>query len=122
MEYVAMATEDTDMKKQQRSQTFSMKSVLEGSWLAEKLNQNKGYVLLGVVVVIFYIANGYSMEKLYREQIVLEKELKELRFESITRAADLMFIRKQSEVIKRIEREGLNLEESKEPPVKLYRK
>ncbi len=33
-----------------------------------------------------------------------------------------MFIRKQSEVIKRIKAEGLNLEESKEPPVKLYRK
>ena len=48
--------------------------------------------------------------------------MKDLRFESLTRAADLMFIRKQSEVIKRIKDEGLDLQESKEPPVKLYRK
>ncbi len=44
-----------------------------------------------------------------------------MRFESITTAADLMFMCKQSEVIKRIKREGMALEESKEPPVKIYR-
>lgn len=51
----------------------------------------------------------------------LEKEVTDLRFESISAAADLMLMRKQSEIIKRIKNEGLALEESKEPPVKLYR-
>lgn len=100
----------------------SVKSVLEGSLLAEKLRQNIWYVLFAAVLGILYITNGYSTEKLHRERIALEKEVKDLRFESLTRAADLMFIRKQSEVIKRIKDEGLDLQESKEPPVKLYRK
>ena len=100
----------------------SVKSVLEGSLLAEKLRQNIWYVLFVAVLGIWYITNGYSTEKLHRERIALEKEVKDLRFESLTRAADLMFIRKQSEVIKRIKDEGLDLQESKEPPVKLYRK
>ena len=100
----------------------SVKSVLEGSLLAEKLRQNIWYVLFAAVLGILYITNGYSTEKLHRERIALEREVKELRFESLTRAADLMFIRKQSEVIKRIKDEGLDLQESKEPPVKLYRK
>lgn len=100
----------------------SVKSVLEGSLLAEKLRQNIWYVLFVAVLGILYITNGYSTEKLHRERIALEKEVKDLRFESLTRAADLMFIRKQSEVIKRIKDEGLDLQESKEPPVKLYRK
>ena len=100
----------------------SVKSVLDGRLLAEKLRRNFGYVLFALVLGVVYITNVYSTERLHRERIALEKEVKDLRFESITRAADLMFIRKQSEVIKRIQHEGLNLEESKEPPVKLFRK
>ena len=100
----------------------SVKSVLDGRLLTEKLRRNFGYVLFALVLGVGYITNVYSTERLHREKIALEKEVKDLRFESITRAADLMFIRKQSEVIKRIQNEGLNLEESKEPPIKLFRK
>ncbi len=100
----------------------SVKGLLEGSLLAEKLRTNIRFVLFATFLGIWYISNGYSTEKLHRERIALEKEVRDLRFESITTAADLMLIRKQSEVIKRIKQEGLTLEESKEPPVKLYRK
>lgn len=100
----------------------SVKGLLEGSLLAEKLRRNIWFVLFVTFLGIWYISNGYATEKLHRERVVLEKEVRDLRFESITSAADLMFMRKQSEVIKRIKNEGLTLEESKEPPVKLYRK
>lgn len=99
----------------------SVKSVLEGSLIAEKLRNNIRFVLFVTCLGIWYISNGYSTEKLHRERVNLEKEVTDLRFESITAGADLMFMRKQSEVIKRIKSEGLTLEESKEPPVKLYR-
>lgn len=112
---------DPDQLKEPKTGA-SVKSVLEGSLLAEKLRRNIWFVLFATLLGILYITNGYSTEKLHRERIALEKEVKDLRFESITKAADLMFIRKQSEVIKRIKNEGLNLEESKEPPIKLYRK
>ena len=100
----------------------SVKGLLEGSLLAEKLRTNIWFVLFATLLGIGYISNGYSTEKLHRERIALEKEVRDLRFESITTAADLMFMRKQSEVIKRIKNEGLTLEESKEPPIKLYQK
>lgn len=100
----------------------SVKGLLEGSLLAEKLRRNIWFVLFVTFLGIWYISNGYATEKLHRERVALEKEVRDLRFESITSAADLMFMRKQSEVIKRIKNEGLTLEESKEPPVKLYRK
>lgn len=99
----------------------SVKGVLEGSLIAEKVRRNMGYVLFVTVLGIVYISNGYSMERLHRERVELERQVSDLRFESITAAADLMFMRKQSEVIKRIKKEGLTLEESKEPPMKLYR-
>lgn len=100
----------------------SVKGILEGSLLAEKLRTNIRFVLFATFLGIWYISNGYSTEKLHRERVALEKEVRDLRFESITTAADLMFMRKQSEVIKRIKSEGLALEESKEPPIKLYKK
>ena len=109
-------TEDVPVeeKRQEEAKTASsVKSVLEGSLLAEKLRQNIRFVLFATFLGIWYISNGYSTEKLHRERV--------LRFESISAAADLMLMRKQSEIIKRIKNEGLALEESKEPPVKLYR-
>lgn len=100
----------------------SMKSMLEGRLLAEKLRNNIHFVLFVTVLGIVYISNGYSTERLHRERTGLEKEVSDLRFESITSAADLMFMRKQSEVFRRVQKEGLTLQESKEPPVKLYRR
>lgn len=114
--------ENTVLNDSSTAQSASMKSVLEGSLLANWFRKNMGYAFCIATLGILYIANGYYMEKLHRERVALEREVKNLRFESITAAADLMFIRKQSEVIKRIKQTGLTLEESKEPPVKLYRR
>ena len=107
--------------REEQNGSSPVKGVLEGKFLAERLTKNIRYVLFVIVLGIFYIANGYSTEKLHRERVALEKEVRDLRFESITAAADLMFRSKQSEVIKQVRKEGLNLEESKEPPMKLYR-
>jgi len=111
---------EPDNREEQKGSS-PVKGVLEGKFLAERLTKNIRYVLFVIVLGIFYIANGYSTEKLHRERVALEKEVRDLRFESITAAADLMFRSKQSEVIKQVRKEGLNLEESKEPPMKLYR-
>ena len=98
-----------------------MRKVLAGGLIAEKWRKNFWFLLLVAGLGIYYMYNGYAVERLHRERTALEREVKDLRFESITTAADLMFMCKQSEVIKRIKREGMALEESKEPPVKIYR-
>lgn len=112
--------QEEDLKESKSS--ISTKDLLGGSLLAEKVKSNIFLVLFIASLGICYIANVYATERLHREKIALEKKVKDLRFESITTAAGLMFIRKQSEVIKRIKSKGLRLEESKEPPVKLYRR
>ena len=101
----------------------SVKELLDGRILADKvIRRNIAFILFLTFLGIFYIANGYSTEKLYKKKVKMEREVRELRFESITTAARLMFISKQSEVKKRVNEEGLNLQESKEPPLKLYKK
>lgn len=99
----------------------SVKELLDGKLLADVvIRKNITFILFLTFLGIFYIANGYSAEKLHKERMVLEREVSELRFESITQAAKLMFMSKQSEVKKRVEKEGLRLQESKVPPIKIY--
>ena len=100
----------------------SVKELLDGRILADKvIRRNIMFILFLTFLGIFYIANGYSTEKLYKKKVAMEREVRDLRFESITTAAQLMFISKQSEVKRRVNEEGLELEESKEPPVKIYK-
>ncbi len=102
------------------SQT-SLKGLIGGKWLAEKIQGNLHFVVFLAVLGILYIANGYHVERLYKRKVNLEKEVGNLRAESISTSAELVFKRKQSEVIKRMEREGLELEPSTIPPIKLKR-
>ena len=111
--------------KEELKETVSatVRELLDGHTLADTvIRKNISFILFLTFLGIFYIANGYSAEKLYRRKMTMEREVKELRFESITTAAQLMFMSKQSEVKKRIQNEGLNLQESKEPPVKIYKR
>lgn len=96
----------------------SVKELLDGRILADKvIRRNIMFILFLTFLGIFYIANGYSTEKLYKKKVAMEREVRDLRFESITTAAQLMFISKQSEVKRRVNEEGLELEESKEPQI-----
>lgn len=108
--------EDEDF---QESLKDSVSNIVGKDNLVKIFNKHWKYIMMLVVLAIFYISNGYTVEKLIRKRNALEKEVKELRFESVHAAADLMFIRKQSEVLKRVNELGLDLEESKEPPIKL---
>lgn len=99
----------------------SVKDFIDGSILSKSaVVQQLPFILFIVVLGIFYISNRYRSERVYRDMVSLEKELKDLRFEAITTASDLMYMSKQSEVVKRVKREGLDLVESREPPIKIY--
>ncbi len=101
----------------------SVKGLLDGRTLADQLiRKNLMLILFLTALVVLYIANGYRAEQIHKQRVELEREVQELRFESITNAARLMSISKQSEIKRRVNEEGLRLEESKEPPVKLYKK
>ncbi|WP_018336894.1 MULTISPECIES: FtsL-like putative cell division protein [Butyricimonas] len=98
----------------------SMKEVLDGRLLADTvLRRNMGFILFLTLLGILYIANGYNTEKLYMKKVALEKELGNLRFESVTTASELMRISVPSEVERRVKEAGLDLVQSKEPPVKI---
>jgi hypothetical protein len=97
-----------------------IKELLSGSMVSEKIIlKNLGYISLITFLTAVYIGNRFHAEKITRESSRLQREVKDLRAESLSTSADLMYISKQSEVFTLIREKGLNLEELKTPPFKL---
>lgn len=94
-----------------------MKNLISGQFLSREgfLNQLPFIAFLFGLGLV-YITNHFNAEKVLRETQKLEKELHELRAESITRASNLMYISKQSQVSKLVKDRNLGLEEAVTPP------
>ena len=97
-----------------------IKELLSGSMVSEKIIlKNLGYISLITFLTAVYIGNRFHAEKITRETKRLQREVKDLRAESLSTSAALMDISKQSEVFSMVREKGLNLEELKTPPYKL---
>jgi hypothetical protein len=106
-------------KKRLNTGSF-IKELLSGSMVSEKIIlKNLGYVSLITLLAAIYIGNRFHAEKITRETTRLQREVKDLRAESLSTSADLMYISKQSEVFTMVREKGLSLEEMKTPPYKL---
>jgi len=97
-----------------------LKDLISGSMVTDKIIlKNLGYLLMLTLLGAIYIANRFHAEKLTRETTRLQKEVKDLRAESLSTSANLMYASKQSEVFRLVREKELNLEELREPPFKL---
>ena len=112
--------EEKPEKPKEKKSSVGLKDFLTGSVLtSESVSKQLPYILFLAFLAVFYIANRYRYEKLVRNEKNLQIEVRNLRAESITTAAQLMFISKQSEVAKLCEIRGLELKESVVPPKKV---
>ncbi len=99
---------------------FSAKSLIDGSVLTRNGVVNQvPFIIFLTFLAILYIANRYHAERVVRETVKIQREVEELRFESITTASGLMYISKQSEVTRMVQEKKLGLEELVEPPSKI---
>jgi hypothetical protein len=97
-----------------------MKELLSGSIVTEKIIlRNLGYLLLLTLLGAVYIGNRFHAEKITRETTRLQRDVKDLRAESLSTSAELMFISRQSEIYRLVKEKGLDLEELKTPPYRL---
>ncbi len=112
--------EEQQPPKPKDKKGVKVKDFLSGNILThENISAQLPYVMFLVFIAVIYIANHYRYDRLMREDQKVKTELKNLRAESITTAAELMFISKQSEVVKLVEEKGLELKESTVPPKKI---
>jgi len=111
--------EKRENKKKVKTGSF-IKELLSGSMITEKIIlKNLWYILLITLLAAIYIGNRFHAERITRETAKLQREVKELRAESLSTSASLMFLSRQSEVQRLVKEKGLNLEELKTPPYKL---
>ncbi|MBI9063450.1 MAG: hypothetical protein JEZ14_15820 [Marinilabiliaceae bacterium] len=99
---------------------ISLRDLINGQILTRSLvAKQMPFIVFISFFGFLYIGNHYRTEELMREVATLNKDLKELRYEAITTSSELMYMSKQSEVLKKIKVSGLQLEELTEPPRKL---
>jgi hypothetical protein len=116
--------EKKEEKKEEKTKKVStgalLRDLMSGSTITDKIIlKNLGYILMLTILGAIYIANRFHAEKITRETTRLQKEVKDLRSESLSVSADLMYASKQSEVFRLVKVRDLNLEELREPPFEL---
>jgi len=114
IEFVDQKIEQKEIRK------GSVWDVFDGSVLTrDKVVRQLPFALFITFLIILYIGNRYHAEKMIRETMKLQTELRELRARAISTASELEFISRQSEVAKLVEKQGLGLKEAVEPPIKI---
>lgn len=109
-----------NLNKKERSLRRSIVDVLNGNFLTkDDVLFHLPYLLFLCLLALIYIANGYVAEDTVRKLNKVGREVKEFRSEYITTKSELMYKSKQSELAEFIERKGLGLKESYEPPKKI---
>jgi hypothetical protein len=113
--------EFVDSKKENNDlEGLSIREILNGSLLTKVIIlKHIGFIIWLTFLGFVYIGNSYHAEKVARRISSLQREVKDLRAESITTAADLMYVSRQSVVQRMVKNSRLELKESVEPPYKI---
>ena len=114
IEFVDQKIEQKEIRK------GSVWDVFDGTVLTrDTVVRQLPFVLFITFLIILYIGNRYHAEKVIRETMQLQTELRELRARSISTASELEFISRQTEVARMVERRAMGLHEAVDPPVKI---
>jgi hypothetical protein len=109
-----------ESKELEGKKTTLLKDLIDGTILTRQVMSNQlPFIIFLSMMAGTYIGNRYHAEKVIRDMAKLQVEVKDLRAQAITTASELMFISKQSEVVKMVKENQLGLEESLEPPYKI---
>ena len=114
-------TEFADIKKESDElKGTSIRDILNGSLLTRDIIlKHISFIVWLTFLGIVYIGNSYHAEKVARSINRLQSEVKDLRAESITTAAELMYFSRQSVIRDMVKTKRLELKESVDPPYKI---
>jgi hypothetical protein len=114
------AGEQKDENVKRVSTGTLLRDLMSGSMVTEKIIlKNIWFIFMLTILGALYIANRFHAERLTRETAKMQREVRDLRSESLSTSASLMYASKQSEVFRLVKERDLNLEELREPPFKL---
>lgn len=109
------------MAERKKKKQVTVREVLNGKFFeSEWFRRNRMLMFMIFLMLLTNISVRYKSEKVIREMTALEDSLIELRSKSISIAADVVRLGRNSVIIDRVKKSGLDLETSKEPPRKIY--
>lgn len=96
----------------------SVRDILNGNILTKKFFQKQyGLIIMIAVLTFLYVDNRYYCETQLAKEIDLKKKIQDGKYESLTISAELMEISRQSNVMKAVNDNGLDLIENTTPPI-----
>ncbi len=96
------------------------KGLISGTLISESLIlKDIRYTALVALLAVIFIANKFNAERVERQIIVLEQEVRDMRAEALSVSADLGSVSRQSEITELVKERGLGLEELREPPYRI---
>ena len=96
------------------------KGLISGTLISESLIlKDISYTALVALLAVIFIANKFNAERVERQIIVLEQEVRDMRAEALSVSADLGSVSRQSEITELVKERGLGLEELREPPYRI---
>lgn len=108
------------MDKNKKKRKSIIKGLISGTYISETLILNNiRYVVLLAVLAVIFISNKFQAERVEREVIKLEQEVRDLRAEALSASAELGTVSRQSEVYDLVKQRGLGLQELREPPYRI---
>jgi hypothetical protein len=114
IEFVDQNQERKDYRKAR------FKDVLDGSLLTrDNVVSQLPFVLFLTFLLVIYIGNRYHAERVIRQSLKLQTELKELRASSISTASELEYLSNQTQVARLVEQRNIGLKYSDRPPIKI---
>ena len=100
---------------------FAFDDKIQDIDIAGKMAKNGLNIAVIFILLLFYVANGYSMEKRQREHNNLENKVHELRLRAVATNAELMILQKASNISQSVMESGMELKPSNVAPYKLKR-
>lgn len=98
--------------------SISFRDILNGKIFTNKfVRRQYFYLILLVFISIIYIGNRYTSEKQIYHIVKLNKEIQDIKFESLVVYADLMKVTTRSNILFLLEQNKMNIKPGDTPPI-----
>jgi len=111
---------EKEQESERKSEGTILRGMIDGSLLTrKKVLKQLPFLFYLVFLSLIYISNRYHAETLRNRIDNLREVTNELRSQAIFVSSELMKLSRQTEVAEEVEKKGLQLKESVEPPKKI---
>jgi hypothetical protein len=118
--FLKKQVEFEDVRELKKKTKLTLTDVITGNAnLRRTLGSRIGFVFLLSGLGFLYILNHYAVESKVRRKVELQERVNSLKDETTATHAQLIWLTSQTSVVREVERRGLNLKESKTPPVRI---